>query len=56
MILIWLTIAAAENRNIVTMEITDVYLNVSMTPIVVYMYFEPALASMLGGELSWCYM
>jgi len=46
-IFIVLTIAAAECRHIVTMDIAGAYLNASMSSVVVHMYFEPALASML---------
>ena len=47
MIFVVLTISAAENRHVVTMDIAGAYLNASMSSIVVYMYFEPALATML---------
>ena len=42
-----LTIAAAENRNVVTIDIAGAYLNASMSSIVAYIYFERALATML---------
>ena len=40
-----MTIAAAEGRHVVTMDIAGLYLNASMSSILVYMYFEPALAT-----------
>ena len=38
-IFIVLTIAVAENRHVVTMDIAGAYLNASMSSILVYMYF-----------------
>ena len=46
-ITIVMTIAAAVDRHIVTMDIAGAYLNASMTSVPVYIYFEPALAAML---------
>ena len=51
-IFIVLTIAAAENSQIVTMDIAGVYPNSSMSSTVVFMYFEPALATMLCELVS----
>ena len=42
-----LAIAAAENRHIITMDIAGAYLNASMSSVMVSMFFEPALATML---------
>ena len=46
-IVIVLTIAAAENRHLVTMDVAGAYLNASMSSVVVLMYYETALVAML---------
>jgi len=42
-----LTIAAAERRHVATMDIAGAYLNASMSSVVVHMYLDPVLSSML---------
>ena len=46
-IIIVLTIGAAENRHVDTADIVGAYLNASMSSVIVYLYFEPALEAML---------
>ena len=53
-IFIVLTIAAEENRQVVTMDRAGACLNTSMSSVVFHMYFEPPLAAMLC-ELVWEY-
>ena len=50
-IFIVLTIAAAENRHVVTMDIAGEYSNASTSSVVVYMYFKTALATMLCKQV-----
>ena len=42
-----LTIAAYQRRHVATMDIAGAYLNASMSSVVVHMYLDPVLASML---------
>ena len=51
-IFIVLTIAAAENRHVATIDNANAYLNESMSSVAVHMYFEPALAAMLCELLA----
>ena len=41
-----MTIAPEENRQIVTLDMAGAHLNIFMSPVVVFMYFKPALAAM----------